>query len=415
MRSSTSTDPDQEGKNFTRWEPANIAGSQETEDDESTSSGVVDTLEKVVAWEPTEFVDLFDLPPVSGSPLSSAIDAERILEIFTPVADSETASGSAASFADRPGRISAWVPEEIEEIVFIEEVEGAAEEEIEYETSADSELKEMADAEMGVPEINKSFSPEPPEERALTEEQGIDMDEIKKQAEELISYRLAETQKHADDIIQQAFTEQQSVWKKAYEEGISAGQEEMESTIRASKSMLEEFSAWRSNMLEQSELEVLDLVKDIAKMIFSDGLELDQEVLQQAFSEVLINARALGDLRMYVNPEDARKLDPSWREYQVLASGQRIQILPTEALMKGGSYIEGQRGSVDARIGTQLEAILESLADEQEEVSARANIPESPSDEGEEAIVNGNLPESPSDEEEKTSAGSNDQENPTDD
>ena len=92
MRSSTSTDPDQEGKNFTRWEPANIAGSQETEDDESTSSGVVDTLEKAVAWEPTEFVDLFDLPPVSGSPLSSGIDAERILEIFTPVADSEPAS-----------------------------------------------------------------------------------------------------------------------------------------------------------------------------------------------------------------------------------------------------------------------------------------------------------------------------------
>jgi flagellar biosynthesis/type III secretory pathway protein FliH len=192
------------------------------------------------------------------------------------------------------------------------------------------------------------------------------LEEAQKQTDLIYRRRLAEAQQQADEIIQNASTRVEAARQQGYLDGYGAGQSDIQSSVEAAKSMLEQFSAWRAEMLTQSEATVMGLVQDIAAKLFSDGFELDKMVLRQAFSEILVTARALGDLRVYVNAEDSRKLDPQWREYQVLISGQRIQILPTDAIKKGGCYIEGQRGSVDARIESQLKVILDSLSVEPE-------------------------------------------------
>ena len=83
-----------------------------------------------------------------------------------------------------------------------------------------------------------------------------------------------------------------------------------------------------------------------------------EDVLQDTFTKALLRGRSLGNLRIFVHPEDAARLDPGWRDFQVTISGQRIQIVPTESVRPGGCYIEGDQGTVDARIETRLDAVL---------------------------------------------------------
>ena len=52
-------------------------------------------------------------------------------------------------------------------------------------------------------------------------------------------------------------------------------------------------------------------------------------------------------------------LDPAWREYQQLISGNRIQIIPSDGIKAGGCFVQGQMGTVDARVETQMKAVLE--------------------------------------------------------
>jgi flagellar biosynthesis/type III secretory pathway protein FliH len=89
---------------------------------------------------------------------------------------------------------------------------------------------------------------------------------------------------------------------------------------------------------------------------------LESETLQQNYNRVLENARSMGDITIYMNPEDALALGPYWREYQVSISGREVQIIPSESIRRGGCFVDGKWGSVDARIETQLKSIMDTLS-----------------------------------------------------
>jgi flagellar biosynthesis/type III secretory pathway protein FliH len=66
-------------------------------------------------------------------------------------------------------------------------------------------------------------------------------------------------------------------------------------------------------------------------------------------------------LRIYVHPEDALALPPHWAHQQATFSGQKIELIPSDIIKRGGCFIEGQYGSVDARIETQLQMTKDTL------------------------------------------------------
>lgn len=177
------------------------------------------------------------------------------------------------------------------------------------------------------------------------------------QADEII-YR-AEAQ--AEQIIQQAHTQASAVAERARQEGLEAAHAETADLLRLSAAIVEQVKAWRDDLLNQGEMMMLRLVIEIAQTLFGDGLPLDPEVLGQAFSRALAEARSLGDLRIYLHPEDAALLGPHWVEQQMALSGQRMELVPSEAIKRGGCYVEGQFGAVDARVETQFQLVKEAL------------------------------------------------------
>jgi flagellar assembly protein FliH len=173
-----------------------------------------------------------------------------------------------------------------------------------------------------------------------------------------------EAQLNAQTIIKNAEREVETRYQQAYEQGKALAEAELFSAIQAAQNLLNELDTWRSQLLTQSEPQVIGMVKDISKSLFGDGFVLPPQVLQDLYTNTLTRTRTMGNLRIFVNPTDAALIGPGWREYQTMVGGKNIQLIPTEDIKSGGCYVEGDQGSVDARIDTRLNAVL-SVFDEE--------------------------------------------------
>jgi flagellar biosynthesis/type III secretory pathway protein FliH len=124
--------------------------------------------------------------------------------------------------------------------------------------------------------------------------------------------------------------------------------------------------AWKSDLIPQGERILVDMLVEIARKMFGEGVELNPEALQINLNRIMENAQGLGDLKIFLNPRDAKLLDPSWSEYQMLVTGDRVKIIPSGKITPGGCFIKGNMGNVDARVETQLNAVLNTFEEGRE-------------------------------------------------
>jgi flagellar assembly protein FliH len=166
----------------------------------------------------------------------------------------------------------------------------------------------------------------------------------------------------ADQVLADARVEAEAVRETARAEGRQLAEEEMRGNLAAVQAVLTETEAWRGRMIADSETIVLTLVRDIARAVFGDGKALEDDVLRGAFERAMVEARAIGNLRIHVHPDDAMALGSDWWQQQQSAlGGQRMELVASESVLRGGCFIEGEYGSVDARVESQLKTALQAL------------------------------------------------------
>lgn len=173
---------------------------------------------------------------------------------------------------------------------------------------------------------------------------------------------LREAQRVADQMVAEARQEIEDARQAAYQKGQEAALAEAASYLQAAHQVVEEVHAWQAALVQQSAPALLGVAREIAEKLFGEGVALDNQALQQNLNRLLTNAKILGDIIIYLNPQDAMTLDSAWREIRSKIAGNRIQIVPSETITRGGCFIEGQLGSVDARVETQLQAVLDTLS-----------------------------------------------------
>jgi flagellar assembly protein FliH len=177
------------------------------------------------------------------------------------------------------------------------------------------------------------------------------------QAEEIILAAQAE----ADDILLQAQSEIDVQKKEGFEQGQKEARAEIEDAMKAVRKMAEDIEAWKTDLLSQSEHILFEMLKDIARKMFGDGVKLDAHALHTNLNRIMENAHGLGALKIFLNPNDARLLDSSWDEQQMLSLGEQVKIIPSGNVLPGGCLIKGNIGTIDARVETQLGAILKTF------------------------------------------------------
>jgi len=190
------------------------------------------------------------------------------------------------------------------------------------------------------------------------------LEQARKQAEEI----LLAAQAKADNLLFVASTEIEAQKEEQKMEGYRQGQlearAEMENAVKAAQNLVNGVSEFQSDFLAQSEKILVEMVKDIAKRMFSEGVRLDPQTLHTNLTRIMENAHGLGDLKIFLHPEDARALDPSWREQQMLIIGEQVKIVPSGNITRGGCLVKGNLGTVDGRVETQLNAILNTFDDQ---------------------------------------------------
>lgn len=172
---------------------------------------------------------------------------------------------------------------------------------------------------------------------------------------------MTQAKSEAERILLEAQEQANYIHRQAYADGQAAANAEAQGMLRVARAIVDEVEKWKENLFEEGEMMMLRLVIEIAQTIFGDGLPLDPDTLGQAFTRALSQAKSLGDLRMYLHPEDAAVLSTHWDKLQGVTAGQKVELIPSDLIKRGGCYIEGQYGTADARVETQFQLATEAL------------------------------------------------------
>jgi flagellar assembly protein FliH len=183
------------------------------------------------------------------------------------------------------------------------------------------------------------------------------LEQARLQAEEIILAAQAE----ADNILLQAQEEIDEQKQEGHQHGLDKANGEIEDTLKATRTMVEEVRTWQTELISQGEHILVEMMKEISLKVFGEGAELDSNALQINLNRIMETAHGLGDLNIFLNPRDVKNLDPSWSEYQMLVTGDKVKIIPSGKITRGGCFVKGEMGVVDGRVEIQLNAIMKTF------------------------------------------------------
>ncbi|MAT41530.1 MAG: hypothetical protein CL609_04245 [Anaerolineaceae bacterium] len=309
----------------------------------------------VVGWRPVEF----ELPKNQAP----QITVEEILDLFIGEETnqhSKKRSGvhnRAVFTADETLDVSSWEPEQ--------------EYQVPEPGKKQHSMNQFSQQQIGKPHFQKAdsqFSNGIQNETDRRKSASQLKAEASKQAEKIIAnaqeqarQMIEDAQQESETIIIQAHEQLNEAMEKAHQMGLLEAEEETRTILQTVNTMLDQVSAWKEEVVTQSQEIVIEIVREISQTMFGSGLVLNNEALQQNLNRILENAKNIGNLKLYLNPNDAVNLDPYWREFQASMTGNMVQIVPSEGITPGGCFIHGEMGSVDARIETQMRTIMETL------------------------------------------------------
>lgn len=165
---------------------------------------------------------------------------------------------------------------------------------------------------------------------------------------------LAEAERDADALRERAEREARELREAAYEEG-------RETALSELNQILLEAHGRRDAALAGAERDVLRLAVKLAEKIIGREIERDDATLADIVSAALRHARQQESLTVRVNPADLprvqahrERLDPSGR-------ARFIDLVADPRVGHGGCIIEGESGTVDARLDTQLRVLERAL------------------------------------------------------
>jgi flagellar biosynthesis/type III secretory pathway protein FliH len=189
---------------------------------------------------------------------------------------------------------------------------------------------------------------------------------VLKQAHTQAEQIILEARAAAGSILLQAQHDVDLKRQEGYQRGWDGVRNEFGEALKSVHAMVDGVQSWRAALTAQAEPLLVEMLKEICQTMFGEGASLDANALQINLNRVMENAERLGDLNIFLNPRDAQLLDPSWSEYQLLVSGNKIRVIPSAEITPGGCVVKGSMGMVDGRVETQLAAIMNTFEEVRE-------------------------------------------------
>ena len=203
---------------------------------------------------------------------------------------------------------------------------------------------------------------------------------LKRQAQDEADQIIAEANEKAKQIeadSRAAFNVQR---REAEEQGHSAGREagfsegkaEVERLIQRTQTVLERAQDKRSEILDQTEQEIISLVLLIARKVIKVISENQRNVIISNVVQALRKVKGRGNILIRVNMADLKLATDHLKDFITLVEGAKsLQVVEDSSIDEGGCIIETDFGEIDARIASQL-AELETKILEVSPIKSRA-------------------------------------------
>jgi flagellar assembly protein FliH len=150
--------------------------------------------------------------------------------------------------------------------------------------------------------------------------------------------------------------------KRAAEIATKTSRENLATTLPAMKAAADALVIERDRWLAEWEATAVRLAAAIAERLIRRRLEVKPELARDMVKSALQLAAGAPHIKLHVHPDDAALLGEHASEVvRSLAACGDAQIVPDNALARGGCVVETQHGTIDARIETLLDRVVSEL------------------------------------------------------
>ena len=152
-------------------------------------------------------------------------------------------------------------------------------------------------------------------------------------------------------------------YQKGFEEGGQKERKIVIETMAILKKIVKDLEVKKEAVLNEMEGKIVQIAIATAKKIIKKEIEEDPETIVRVTREALKRVRQAQKITIKVNPQDWMKLKEVQPE--LLSSSLRegsVYIEKDEAIARGGSLVETDKGIIDARIERQIDEIDKVLS-----------------------------------------------------
>lgn len=182
--------------------------------------------------------------------------------------------------------------------------------------------------------------------------------------EQMIEARLQEANRQADEILNMAYREAESIRQNAHEEGLRSGYEDGERKAAEQFKAMEAEIAQKADKLErdyeakiaQLEPVFIDTVTDVYEQIFHADLIEYRDILVYLVESIMRKSDEDFQFMIHVSPKDYEKVYEKKAEIlsKVQRENVRVEVIEDVTVADKQCIIETENGVFDCGIDTQL-------------------------------------------------------------
>ena len=189
---------------------------------------------------------------------------------------------------------------------------------------------------------------------------------IAQENEQIAQQREAEKKAFDEQMAQEAEKIRAEAYQTGYDDGYKQGYvvitNELENKIHAVDDFAKCQFDLKSNIIKSSELDIINLVLEIAKKVCTKSVELNPEILKALTENAIKELKDKEDITIIINPKLLEAINSvSDKLKEDIPQLQNIKIIEDNAVSADGTIVESPLTRVDSRVKSQINEIAEKL------------------------------------------------------
>jgi flagellar assembly protein FliH len=185
------------------------------------------------------------------------------------------------------------------------------------------------------------------------------LDDAARKAEALLDDAHDRARALVEDAAARADTIVQTARAKGHDEGYDAGRaeadREMNDMLVTMRGLLEMARVERNKLIEEAEPQLVKLALGIAERVLHQQVALDRGVVIEMAKTAIARLIERDTVTVRVNPADLERMRQHREDLMAIGDIANLRVVEDQRVDRGGVVMDTAAGTIDARIGTQLE------------------------------------------------------------